>query len=187
MDIRKLPQDIALVDIDRTGETVMFARIWKNGYNVDDAGAPDSEEMFDGKLDSMSMICAALEAQGFSITMNGTSKARALRGPITRVDFVHQSDGWHIKKYCAGWTAKTRPVSDVVKTEEEVNAAISWCDEHKWSVRKWDGGARAFRGAPKPVRDANTIRAMRRRAEEELRRGVGVGTNKIFYDFAFDF
>lgn len=188
MDIKNLPKDIARVDIDRTGETVMFARIWKSGYRVEDPGAPDVEEMFDGKLESMSMICASLEAQGFSITMSGNSKARALRGPTTRVDFVQRSDGWHILKYCAGWTAKTHPVSDELKTEEEVNAALSWCEKNKWTVRRWQGGARAFRGAPKPVRTANEIRAMRRHAEEEIRRGgAKLGTNKIFHDFAFDY
>jgi len=186
MEINALPKDIARVDLERTGETVCFMCLWKKGFNASDAGAPAIEEMFDGGSTSMSTLCAALEAQGFSVTMTTSSKARALRGEVTRVDFVKRADGWHILKYCYGWTATTRPVSDVLKTENEINAAIAWCENKGWIIRKWSGGARAWKDKLHPVRNANGIRAMRRQAQTELQRGA-VGTNKIFYDFAFDF
>lgn len=186
IDLKNISKDIARIDIDRAGFTTIFVRVWKKGFNASDAGAPDFEDMLDGGTESMSQLCAAVEAQGFSITMSGSNKARALRGEVTRVDFAKRADGWHIVKYCYGWTAKTRPMSDVLKSEEEINSAIAWCETHGWTIRKWDSGARAWKDKLRPVRDANGIRAMRRKAEDELQRGA-VGTNKIFYDFAFDY
>lgn len=176
MDIKALPKNIARVDIERTGETVVFARLWKQGFNVDDAGAPAIEEMFDGKTESFAQICAALELQKFSVTAYSATRAQALRGPVTRVDFINQFDGWHIKKYPSGWKADTRPMSDVIKTEEEINSAIAWCESNGWTVRKTKTSVRAFKGVIKPVHDASTIKAMRSRATPDQR----------FYDFAFD-
>lgn len=170
MNINKIPPDIARIDIDRASRTVLFIRAWKRGYNPDDAGAPTFEDMLDGRTESTEQICAVLEAQGFSITISSSSKARALRGPTTRVDFVKQADGWHIKKYPEGWRATTRPVSDVVKTEEEIRAAIQWCRENGWIVRENPGFSRAWKDKLMPVRTAEATRQMRAKATNEQRK-----------------
>lgn len=162
IDLQKISKEFARIDIEKVGFTTIFVRVWKNGYNPNDAGAPAFEDMLDAGAFSMSGICATVEAQGFSVTMTGSNKARALRGPVTRVDFVKQSDGWHIKKYPHGWRASTRPMSDQVKSYEEVIAAIEWCRENGWSICDFKGEViRAWKGKPVPVRDADSIRKIR--------------------------
>ncbi|MDD2922132.1 MAG: hypothetical protein PHQ36_07585 [Anaerolineales bacterium] len=175
MDINKIQPDIARIDIERSGQTMLFVRAWKKGFNPDDAGSPAFEDLIDAI--SMTQVCAALEAQGFSVTMTSAAQARALRGEVTRVDFVKQTDGWHIKKYPHGWRASTRPMSDVVKSEDEINAAIHWCKEHGWTVRENPGLSRAWKGKPLPVRTAEAIRQIRTKATPEQR----------FANFLYDF
>lgn len=177
IDLKNLPKDIARLDIERAGFTTIFVRVWKKGFNPDDAGAPDFEELVDGGAESMSQICAAVKAQGFSITMSGSNKARALRGEVTRVDFVKEVDGWHIKKYPHGWRASTLPMSDVVKPEEEIKQAIAWCMENGWIVRENKGHSRAWKNKLMPVRTREEMRRCRANATPEQR----------FCDFAYDF
>lgn len=174
IDLTKIPSDIARIDIEKTGSSTIFVRVWKNGFNPYDAGAPAFEDMLDGGSASMSQLCAAVEAHGFSVTMTGSSKIRALRGPVTRVDFVKQVDGWHIKKYPHGWLASTRPMSDQVKTHEEVKFAIEWCKSQGWAIYDFKGEViRAWKGKPMPVHTAETIRSLRIKHPNER------------YDFAY--
>ncbi|MBK8467707.1 MAG: hypothetical protein IPL32_17980 [Chloracidobacterium sp.] len=162
INLKDIQPDIARIDIERVGETTIFVRVWKVGFNPSDAGSPAFEDMLDGQAESMSGLCSIVEAQGFSITMNGSKKARALRGPVTRIDFVKQVDGWHIKKYPRGWRASTKPMSDVIKSDEEINAAIAWCRTNGWSIRDFRGEIiRAWKGNPVPVHTAETTRRLR--------------------------
>ncbi len=177
IDLKNISKDIARIDIDRAGLTTIFVRVWKKGFNANDAGYPDFEDMLDGGAESMSQLCATVESQGFSITMNGKSFARALRGEVTRVDFAKQVDGWHIKKYPHGWRASTRPMSDEIKTEDEIKEAIRWCREHGWIVRERNGYSRAWRDKLMPVHTAEEMRILRLKATPEQR----------FADFAYDY
>jgi len=177
MDIKNIHKDIARIDLERTGNSVLFIRVWKKGYNPDDAGAPAFEEMLDGGIVSTSQICADIEAQGFSITMSGSQKARALRGEVTRVDFVKEVNGWHIKKYPQGWRATTRPMSDVIKAEDEIKQAIIWCRENGWIVRENKGYSRAWKNKLMPVHTTEEMRRLRANATPEQR----------FCDFAYDY
>lgn len=159
MDINKLHQDVARVDIEKAGQTMLVVRAWLKGFSIKDAGAPAFEDMIDV---SMLQACKALEDQGFAVTVYTKERVYALRGPITRVDFVRQADGWHIKKFPYGWQASTRPLSDVVKSEEEIRQAIQWCKEQGWTVYDFEGEIiRAWRGKPMPVHNAESIRRLR--------------------------
>lgn len=171
----QIPPDTARIDLEKSGQSILFIRLWKKGYNTDDAGAPDKEDLLEGAL-SLNDILAYIENQGFSVTVTGAS-ARCLRGPVTRIDFVKQADGWHLKKFPAGWRATTRPMSDVIKTEDEIKQAIQWCKQNGWTVRENQGFSRAWKGAPKPVRTAEATRRMRAKATPDQR----------FADFAYDF
>lgn len=174
IDLQKIPNDVARIDIEKTGASTIFVRVWKKGFNPDDAGSPAFEDMLDGGSSSMSQICGMVEAQGFSMTMTGSSKARALRGPATRIDFVKQDDGWHIKKFPHGWRASTRPMSDQVKSYEDVMSAVEWCKSHGWSIYDFKGEViRAWKGKPMPVHTAETIRILRTKHKHD------------HYDFAY--
>jgi len=177
IELKNISKDVARIDLEKVGFTTIFVRVWKKGYNADDAGAPDIEDMLDGGAESMVQLCAAVEAQGFSITMSGMAKARALRGEVTRVDFTKEVDGWHIKKYPHGWRATTRPMSNEIKTEDEIKQAIAWCRDHGWIIRENKGYSRAWKNKLMPVRTAEETRRLRAKATPEQR----------FADFAYDF
>ncbi len=121
-------------------------------------------------------------ADGYSVTLLDAHHLLALGGTITRVDFILMADGWHVKKYPYGWTARTRPVREEVKPIDfNVDEALYWLRQNGWKTRQWEGtpnanaGARAFLGKPMPVRDRQSIVQMRDR--------IGIH----HYDYAFDF
>jgi len=55
-----------------------------------------------------------------------------------------------------------------------------------WTVRRWRTGARAWRGAPEPVRDRAGIHKLRRRAEAGLLARDPYAP-PVSADFAFDY
>jgi hypothetical protein len=177
------PKPITRIDLEMVGAgNLLTVRQWREGWREGDA--PDIDEMVEGSIMYKLM---EYEKQGFAVWMADSSHGRALRGKVARVDFLKLDDGWHLQKFPHGWTAKTPAISDVLKTEAEIEAAIQWCQEQGWTVRRWNSGARAWKGEVKPVRDRAGILAMRRRVEAQFTRGENVGTNQIFYDFAFDY
>lgn len=177
IDLKNISKDIARIDIEKIGHTTIFVRVWKEGFDPYDAGAPDFEEMLDGGANTTAQIFSIIEAQGFSITMSGSQKGRALRGEVTRVDFVLEVNGWHIKKYPHGWKATTKPMSDVIKSEDEIKQAIAWCRAHGWIVRENKGYSRAWKNKIMPVHTAEQMRSLRAKATPEQR----------FADFAYDY
>lgn len=178
---------ITRIDIERIGARLLNIRQWYSGWRDDGSSPPDIDEIVEGQ--TIPGLLASYEKQGYTCEMCDSTHGRALRGTITRIDIIRMPDGWHSRKYPFGWTAKTRPLSDDIKSEAEIRQILEWCEAKKWTVRRWPGGARAFRGDPKPVRDRAAILAMRRRANEEMRspHQTGIETGKTFYDFAFDF
>lgn len=173
---------IDLEAIDESGHMVRISQ-WLEGWQEGDA--PQSSELVSGR--SIMFILMDYEKQGYTCEMASRTLGRALRGKITRIDFVKLGSEYHIRKYPYGWTAKTKPLTDKIVSESEFTNAVAWCESaHGWTVRNWPSGARAWKGEPKPVRDRASILAVRANAERELHMGE-TGTNKIFYDFAFDY
>jgi len=170
---------VTRVDLERVGATGILVRQWFGGWNQDDAGAPDIEDYIE--TGSIAPLLAQYEQAGFTVEMAHAGAGRALRGPVTRVDILHEevSGTWRIRKFPYGWTAKTRPIHEKHVTQAEVQAALQWLRDNKWNLREWPGGYRAFRGSPKPVRDRATILSMRRKATEQR--------SNMNWDFAFDF
>ncbi len=68
-------------------------------------------------------------------------------------------------------------VSNVVKTDFDLDAALDWCRANGYTVRTWDGGARAFKGSPWVIRT-------RRQIQKTWQNFYGEG--KVNMDFAYD-
>jgi hypothetical protein len=86
-----------------------------------------------------------------------------------------------------------RPRDVVTQTEVkspdfDLTEALGWCMTHGYSVRQWDGGARAWRGEPWVIRTRPQIARRRQQAERQARqqRQAGGSTNVLSLDFAFE-
>jgi hypothetical protein len=172
---------IDLEALDATGQMVRV-RQWADGWQEGDAPVRDNVD-FDKSIIRRLMD---YESQGFTVEMCDATHGRALRGKTERVDFTQEADGWHVRKYPHGWTAKTKPLSHKIMTQADADLALQWCRDNGWNVRTWPSGARAFKGEVRPVRDRSAILTMRSKVKAQLYAGA-TGTNKIFYDFAFDY
>jgi hypothetical protein len=89
------------------------------------------------------------------------------RANVTRIDLYQQNDGTLVFKYAEGWTASTPAISrrTVPPEEKSFDDMLAWLQSNGWTVRTWPNGARAWKGAPKPVRTAGQI--MRKRESLE--------------------
>lgn len=164
---------ITRVDIEAIGEGINRVSYWREGWQEGDPYG--SSELVQKPIMYLLMD---FEKQGFTCEMCDANHGRALRGKITRIDFVKILKEWRVRKYPFGWTAKTRPLSDVVKTEQQIQDAIAWCEQNGWNVHKnADGSAIAYKGAVKPVTDRSAILRQRRQAQREHR--------DYFTDFAY--
>jgi hypothetical protein len=173
---------ITKVDIEEIAPGRSRVSYWYEGWDEDHPKQPDIMETVN--LSAFRKLME-LEDQGFTCEMPDANRGRALRGKITRIDFLMLPDGWHVKKYPYGWTAKTKPIEDKTLPESAIMKAVQWCREENWKVCQWPGGYRAWKGPEKPVRDAEAIRSMRKRVEDQLARGDLSSGPMKFYDFAF--
>jgi len=173
---------VTRVDLEKAG-TDVIVREWYEGWHEGSSADKTTNE----PRGYMVGMLGRLEKQGFTCEMMDGEHGRALRGKTTRVDIVKMPDGWHYRKYPYGWTAKTRPMTNEVKTEEEIGVIVAWCQKNGWNIRAWPGGYRAFKGQPIPVRDRASIMLMRRKVESDLALGRSTSENKSQYDFALDF
>jgi hypothetical protein len=171
--------NITRIDVEQTPGGLLV-REWFEGWNQDATPPCDLSRTVNKNI---GLFMLDLQDAGYTCEMADGTHGRALRGEITRIDFYKQADGWRVQKYPYGWTAKTRPIQEAVLADTA--DALRWCKDNGWVVREWPGGARAFKGKPYPVRDTAGIMSMRRKAEAEYLGGQ-TGTNKIFFDFAFD-
>lgn len=157
-----MEKNITRIDIERLGHqptSPLTIRYWYEGWREGDAA--HYEEMIEngGRIES---LLVEYEKQGFTCEMASNNQGRALRGKITRVDFLKIGPEYHIRKYPFGWSAKTRPIEDKVVAADEWNEAISWVKSNGWTVVVANGNARAFRGPAQPVHDTKTILRLRR-------------------------
>jgi hypothetical protein len=176
------PKPVTRIDLETVGIGLVSIRQWREGWHEGDAA--DIDDLTEG---SIMFKLMEYEKQGFAVWMADGAHGRALRGKVTRVDFLKIGNEYHIRKYCYGWTAKTPAISDKVVDVQQWLAAAEWCQANGWNVRHWADGARAWKGEVKPVRDRAGILAMRRKVEAEYSHGENIGTNKMFQDFAFDY
>jgi hypothetical protein len=103
---------------------------------------------------------------------------------ITRIDFtVVPVDGAvNIRKYAEGWTASTLPAIASTNRTQSLEDMLAWLEDHGWTIRRWPGGARAFRDRPMPVRTRAAIQRLRHELTTYPIPGVELHT----LDFALD-
>ena len=128
--------------------------------------------------------------------------------PVTRIDFHYVNQtlppaapryGWQVFKYLDGWTASTPaamvesdpPLKPTPEHPEprpfDLDEALARLEAAGWTVHRWQGGARAWKGPALPVRTREQIRSMRRRFTAELIRTAGHPHLTTFADLAYDY
>lgn len=152
------------IDLERVGSTGILVSKWYSGWKQDGSTPCDIEDLVEGSIPA---LLAEYEKAGFVVWMANGSQGRALRGAITRVDILNDGNAWNMRKYCYGWSAKTPPIESKVVDAKQLEAALEWFHLKEWAVLEWDGGYRAFKGDPMPVRDRAAIQALRRKFNDE--------------------
>jgi hypothetical protein len=169
MNLKIIP-GMTRIDLERLDADVVM-RVWFGKWHEGDR-AEYSDYLAGARIESLLMQC---EKAGFTVHMIDGQHGRALRGEITRIDFM---DG-KIRKYPWGWSASTRPIQERDATADEQAAGLQWCKENGWTVREWPCGGRAWKGEEKPVRDGITIQRLRRVVDSTP------GDPRKHYDLAF--
>ncbi len=174
-----LPKGTTKVIID-PADGNMFVTFFVNGQ-----GEAHSRELIAGT--NIDGIVNWLTDNGFVCRIHRNGSAKCLRDKPTRIDFENLGNGWMCRKYPNGWTTMT-PASEIKPmTDEQAAAAIKWCKDNGWTVREFPGGARAFKGEVKPVRDAGAILRMRRAIQNNSHAITnGEIDPRTRYDLAYD-
>ena len=95
---------------------------------------------------------------------------------VDRIDFTILSKQVIVNKMMQR-NGRTVVVCHEIKSDLDLEAALNWCMNNGFTVRRWDGGARAFFGKPWPIRNRSQIRKARERFS---------GEGKVNMDFAYD-
>lgn len=181
MDNDNVSEWVTRIDLARDGRHVNVEYFFKGWQQ--NVSSPNQYGY--GVETTVEALLQKFERQGFVVWMTDGQTGRALRGNITRIDFLLIEGQMHIRKYPYGWTARTPHMTDDIRTPEECEAAIKWCSDHGWLVRRWPGGGRAWAGPLLPVRDYSTIKMLRHQISQRRERGEADERNH--FNLAFDY
>ena len=103
-----------------------------------------------------------------------------------RIDFAVVPSGVAVTRF---WLVDGRSIpfhgGEVKPAGFDLEGALTWCEAHGYTVRRWDGGARAWLGVPWPVRTQAQI--LRKRSAVERMVFAGHAPGKLLtLDFALD-
>ena len=112
----------------------------------------------------------------------------ARRNP-SRIDFTEHAQGVTVVKFwkCDGKDIPPPEGASLHGPEFDLEEALAWCEAHGYTVRRWPGGARAWKGQPWVIRTRGRIR--RRRVEVESMARAGQLPSDFYFtglDFALD-
>ena len=88
---------------------------------------------------------------------------------ITRVDMYTAPTGVIVQSFEDGWRTTNTANESHLNYSTSLADMITWFQAHGWTVRTWGKGARAFKGAPRPVRDPLQAKMSQRIHEVEYR------------------
>ena len=109
-----------------------------------------------------------------------------------RIDFILLDDGRITVLKMRREVAERRDIvtNHDVHLDLDLDAALAWCDEHGYTIRTWDGGARAWHGEMWVIRTASQIKRERERLERRsralLRRSPDSPASITMLDLAYD-
>jgi len=101
---------------------------------------------------------------------------------ITRVDMFSTPTGIFVCKYADGWKIGTPPCKRYTIEDKSLDELVSMFSD-PWQVRRWSGGARAWRGDLKPIRSRNQILQKRESLTRYPIPGVELHTLNLALDF----
>jgi hypothetical protein len=177
---------ITRIDFEVTPEPgVIVRKSWGKGWKPGDL--PTITDLMTEEFNIYAVL-ERYEKEGWAVKAMDHTHARALRGDVTRVDLRHNADGtWLVSKWPEGWTAGSRPISEVTYPADwDSQAAIEWLEKQGWTVHTYENeGARAWRGKPEPIRSTSAI-WMKRRSLEMRQYSDPVAWQNRYTDFAYD-
>jgi hypothetical protein len=111
---------------------------------------------------------------------------------VFRIDFIKTAQGWRVSKLVKrefnGKLINVVSESEIKPEPFDLDGALSWCESHGWTVRRWGGseisGARAFRFGLEPIRSVREIQKMRAELRQYPRPELGNQTYAL--DLAYD-
>jgi hypothetical protein len=77
---------------------------------------------------------------------------------IDRVDLREVPTGVLVQSFEIGWRTTNTASESHLNYSTPLADMVAWFKDRGWTVLEWPGGARAFRGQPRPVRDAGSAR-----------------------------
>lgn len=77
---------------------------------------------------------------------------------LTRVDLYERPTGVLVMSFEDGWRTTNTANESHLNYSETLPEMVDWFRSHGWSVRTWPGGARAFKGQPRPVRSPGSAK-----------------------------
>lgn len=89
---------------------------------------------------------------------------------ITRIDFVETSNSVIVNKLAivnGKWLVVSHQTKAKGDDDFDLEEAIEWCRQNWNTVRRWPGGARAWKYALTPIRTAEQIKALRARLQRQ--------------------
>jgi len=103
-----------------------------------------------------------------------------------RIDFHIMSDGRVIVQKMRRDTTNPAQPRDIPLANGhsieppgfDIESAVTWCQDHGYTVRRWHGGARAWLGGAWVIRTRHQIKRAQERAER--------AKENYFLDFAYD-
>ena len=103
-----------------------------------------------------------------------------------RIDFAVVTSGVVVTRFWLIGGRNVAPHAPEVKPAGfDLEGVLARCEQNGYTVRRWQGGARAWRGVPWPIRTRSQIWRRRAQAERLAMRG-GAGGCTLSRDFALD-
>lgn len=148
---------ITRLELDETPGNGVHRRMWYEGWQEGDA----ANEIAFLRGRTLLPLLQEADRRRWSVTQFTPTTACLLRGEIIRVDVTQNAFGLSISQFPYGWKAHTRPLQQEVRAGS-IDELIAPYEALGWKVFKWVDGARTFApGHLYPVRDAQTMLAMR--------------------------
>lgn len=77
---------------------------------------------------------------------------------VTRIDLREVPTGILVQSFEDDWRTTNDANESHLNYTTTLPLMVEWLKDNGWTVREWPGGARAFKGLPRPVRPASAVK-----------------------------